>query len=72
MNKKNERNTRDRAYRIWQGEERPAGKDKEHFNPRYFFGRHPSIAAHRSGNVASKEIEEEAEMTEGRHNLNCE
>lgn len=54
MNKKNEKNIRDRAYRIWQDEGRPARKDKEHWER------------------ACKKIEEEAEMTEGHHNLNCE
>lgn len=51
MKKKKEQNISDRAYRIWQDERRPTGKDKEHWER------------------ARKELEEEAEVTEGHHNL---
>jgi hypothetical protein len=51
MDKDKEQKIRERAYRIWQDEGRPKGKDAEHWER------------------ARQEIQEEANMTEGHHDL---
>jgi hypothetical protein len=51
MDKDKEQIIRDRAYRVWEDEGRPKGKEREHWE------------------CARREIQEEANMTEGHHDL---